>query len=189
MQIRDLFSPFLKCPVEEEQRINIPLREDAIILTGHRSLPSKNLFVSADLNTFYAYNLLKFHDIQFEFESEGIPDMATFPDALPYLITTKSHQYFSTIQLFISALNIQNPYDDCFEYSALKFAIEKYCYLPFYKWLWNEDKVYREFTLDFYSYKYPIITRLLHMKRIYGKFYYNFVLNQVRILVTNKIIG
>ena len=166
--------PSSQYPLGEEVEPEIPLIDDLIVLVTHRPLREKNLPITADLNCLFAYNLLKFYKCKFELNTEGVPDMATLPDLqLPFIITKISPKTFSSPCDYLIKLGKNlgvNP-NQSFEYLTLKFSIEKYCYDAFYRWLWNDPVIYREFTLIYYSYRYHSLVRRYHMRRIFGKYY------------------
>jgi hypothetical protein len=167
--------PSSQFPLSDEVETEIPIKDDLIILVTHRPLQNKNLPITADLNCLLAFNLLKFYKCEFELDTEGVPDMATLPDLqLPFIITKISPKTFSSAYDYLTELSIMKEkalYQQSLDYLALKFSIEKYCYDAFYRWLWNDSNIYRDFTLDYYSYRYHPLVRKYHMRRIFGKYF------------------
>jgi hypothetical protein len=174
--------PSSQYPLSDETEPEIPLRDDPVVLFTHRPNLDRNLPITGDLNCLFAYNLLKFYKCRFELDTEGVPDMATFPNLqVPFLVTKISSKSYNSVYDYLEALKGKPNSQPTTEYLTLKFAIEKYCYDAFYRWLWNDPEIYRSFTLDFYSYRYHPLVRRYHMHRIYGKhFIQNYYIDKVK---------
>ena len=149
----------------EEEPKKLELTEERVIVVGHK--PFKHL-VSGDLNTFITLNFLS--DLKnVEFDPDGVPTMTNEGGMLPFLITTESHTYFATALEYLDKIGLLKT--PSAEELAWQLIIEEKLILPFYRWLWNDQRMFNEFTQSFYGgYLHPLIRRY-HMRRIYGQFY------------------